>query len=72
VIKRAYYLKAPNIIAEDVYQLSTSFSKFYNDFHILKETDQEKRTSWIHLCIILKKYLELELDLLGITSVESM
>ena len=72
VINNSFNLRGPNIIAEDAYNLSVLFSKFYNNINILKETNEDRKKDLINICIITKTYLELYLDLLGIKSVESM
>ncbi|MHB1485641.1 MAG: arginine--tRNA ligase [Saccharofermentanales bacterium] len=68
----AFNGKAPNFICENAYQLSSAFSKFYHDNHILNEIDSEKRKAWINLCIATKTILMKHLDVLGIEAVEQM
>lgn len=68
----AYNEKAPNIICENAYQIAVAFSKFYHENHILSETDEKKRTSWLALCIITKEILIKHLDALAIETVDVM
>lgn len=68
----AYTDKAPNIVCENAYQIAVAFSKFYQNNHILSEADEEKRKSWLALCIITKKVLTKHLDVLGIETVDVM
>ena len=72
VFKRAIEEKAPSYICENVYQLATLFSRFYHDSHIVNEQDEEKRNSWMALSAMTKKMLEMQLDVLGIETVENM
>ena len=68
----AFSEKAPNYICDNAYNIAVEFSKFYHDNHILNETDEKKRESWIGLCKATKKILEKHLDVLGIEPVEAM
>ncbi len=68
----AYNEKAPNILCENAYQIAVAFSKFYHDNHIISETDAEKKTTWLSLCMIVKAILVKHLDTLGIETVEVM
>lgn len=68
----AYNDKAPNIICENAYQIAASFSKFYHENHILSETDEKKRTSWLALCVISKEMLMKHLYTLAIEAVDFM
>ena len=68
----AFNGRAPNFICENAYQLSSAFSKFYHDNHILNEADNKKRKTWINLCIAVKTILMKHLDVLGIEAVEHM
>lgn len=68
----AYNEKSPNIICENAYQIAVAFSKFYHENHILGESDEQKRSSWIALCMITKDILEKHLDTLAIDTVELM
>ncbi|PCJ16409.1 MAG: arginine--tRNA ligase [Candidatus Cloacimonadota bacterium] len=62
----------PNLIADYLYQLSSKFSSFYNQIPILKEENQQKRSSLIHLTNLSAKTLKVGLDLLGIETLERM
>lgn len=68
----AYNEKSPNIICENAYQIAVAFSKFYHENHILGESDEQKKSSWIALCMITKDILEKHLDTLAIDTVELM
>ena len=68
----AYNDKAPNIICENAYQIAVAFSKFYHENHIISETDEKKRTSWLALCTITKEILIKHLDALAIETVDVM
>ena len=68
----AYNEKSPNIICENAYQIATSFSKFYQENHILSEKDQQRKLSWIALCVMTKNILEKNLATLAIDTVNIM
>ena len=68
----AYNEKSPNIICENAYQIAVAFSKFYHDNHIISEADEDKKSSWLSLCTIVKAMLIKHLDILGIQTVEVM
>ena len=68
----AYNEKSPNILCENAYQIAVAFSKFYHDNHIISETDDDKKSSWLSLCMIVKAMLIKHLDTLGIETVEVM
>ncbi len=57
---------APHILCDHLYQLAQSFSGFYARNHILSETDLSKRASWILLCDMVARQMEMGLDILGI------
>lgn len=72
VYEIAYCEKAPNLICENAYKIASAFSKFYNENHIMTETDAAKKTAWLYLCQATKTVLQKHLDILGIESVELM
>ncbi|MDF2632951.1 MAG: arginyl-tRNA synthetase, partial [Caproiciproducens sp.] len=43
----AFTERAPNYVCENAYQLSSVFSKFYHDNHILSEADSDKQSFWV-------------------------
>ena len=53
-------------MAEYAYELAALFSSFYETCHILTEPDAERRASWLSLVTVVRRALELLLDLLGI------
>ena len=67
-----YNDKSPNIICENAYQIAVAFSKFYHENHIISETDEKKKASWLALCIITKAMLIKHLDTLAIEAVDVM
>ena len=64
--------KAPNYICENAYQLAVSFSHFYHENHILDEQDEKKKSSWLALCALVRRFIIGHLDILGIETVENM
>lgn len=70
--KHALAERAPSVICDNAYRLASLFSTFYHDNHIMGETDTEKQTTWISLCLLVRKLLLKHLDVLGIKAVERM
>ncbi len=66
VIDHSFCEKAPNKLCEYMYDLSNSFNKFYHHNRIISEENLEKKSSWLCLCSLTKKVLEISVDLLGI------
>lgn len=64
--------KAPNYICDSVYQIASAFSKFYHDNKIIDEKDEEKKRSWLSLCILTRKMILKHLEILAIDTVENM
>lgn len=70
--KHALAERAPSVICDNAYRLASLFSSFYHDNHIMGETDKDKQSTWISLCILVRKLLLKHLDVLGIKAVERM
>ncbi len=70
--KHSFDERAPSVICDNAYRLASLFSTFYHDNHIMGETDEDKQSTWISLCILVKKLLVKHLDVLGIKAVERM
>jgi len=64
--------RAPNELCDYVFDLAQQFSRFYQSCHILSETDEAKRGSWLSLCGLTLRTLEQALDILGIEVPERM
>jgi len=58
--------RAPNILAEYVFELAQTFSRFYAEHHIMSETDGSLRAARLGLCKLTLDVLTKVLDLLGI------
>lgn len=72
VFKNSFNEKAPNYICENAYEIASLFSNFYNDNHIISESDADKKQVWVNICQIVKKMLIKHLDILGIEHVNAM
>ena len=72
VINNAYIKRAPNFIADYLYNLVKKFSSFYANCKINNEEDLNYKNSKISLIYLIKKHIEISLNLLGIKSVERM
>ncbi|HYD98401.1 MAG TPA: arginine--tRNA ligase [Alphaproteobacteria bacterium] len=71
-VARAMDRRAPNELCDYVFDLAQQFSRFYQSCHILSETDEAKRGSWLSLCGLTLRTLEQALDILGIEVPERM
>lgn len=63
---------APHILCDHVYQLAQSFSGFYANNHILSETDMARKHSWLSLCALVARQMEMGLNILGISVPQRM
>lgn len=72
VIAFAVQTRAPNHIADYVYNLAILFNRFYREYHILSEPDPSRQQSWLALSAYTLAQLELGLELLGIEVPERM
>jgi arginyl-tRNA synthetase len=66
VVGRAIDLRAPNHVAEYAFDLAGRFNRFYDTCHILSESDESRRGSWLTLSTWALAALERLLDLLGL------
>jgi arginyl-tRNA synthetase len=72
VIDRAIALRAPNHIAEYAHGLAGRFNRFYDECHILSETNPARQSSWLALSQWTLTALEQLLQLLGIETPHRM
>ncbi len=72
IIKSAYDKKAPNFVADYVYNLAKKFNSFYATCSINNEEDLDYKKSKISLIYLVKKYMETCVYLLGIESISKM
>ncbi|MGE3770196.1 MAG: arginine--tRNA ligase [Bdellovibrionales bacterium] len=68
----AFEKRAPNFVADHVYNLAQAFSSFYAAAPILPEKDEAVRASRLRLAKTALNQLEIGLDLLGIKIPEKM
>ncbi|MBB6217991.1 arginyl-tRNA synthetase [Anaerosolibacter carboniphilus] len=72
VVELSFKDKAPNKICDYVYDLASTFNRFYHDNKIIAEENIDKKASWINLISLTMRVLETGLDLLGIETPERM
>lgn len=72
VVAHAYHTRAPNHLADYVYNLAITFNRFYREHHILSEEDVAQQASWLALSQYSLRQMELVLSLLGIEVPERM
>ena len=71
IVERAAKEKNPSILATYLYDISSSFSKWYHDDNILNAAEDVK-TMRLNICIIFKKVLEKGFNILHIPFLEKM
>lgn len=71
-LNRAFADKAPNVICEQLFDLSGRLNRFYSENKILIHADEDRRGSWLSLLRLTYLMLEILLDLLGIGIPASM
>ena len=66
VLEKAFNEKSLNEITEYLYRIATSFNRFYTENIILKEKQEDIRSSWLYLTSIAYKINMILLDILAI------
>lgn len=72
VLAHAYETRAPNHLADYVYNLAITFNRFYREHHILSEENIAQQASWLALSHYSLRQIELVLYLMGIEVPERM
>lgn len=72
IVARTIALRAPNHLAEYLYELGQVFNRFYEECHILSEPDTELRASWLGVAELTRTTLTTGLEMLGIDVPERM
>ena len=71
-VMAAYEKRTPNELCDYAYGLAQTFSRFYASCHILSESDEARRGSWLSLVNLTMRTLETVLSLLGMEVPERM
>jgi len=71
-VRNSYLDRAPNYLCDFAYTLAQTFSRFYQQCHILSEKDSAVQSSWLALSQLCLRELELLLFILGIDLPERM
>ena len=72
ILHKAYNNKDLSSIADYLYNLTSLYSRFYEENHILTENDEKLRESWLTLTKLVKETNEELLDILAIEVPEKM
>jgi len=72
VLNKAFVSKSLNDITEYLYNLTTSYNRFYTENIILKELDETKRESWLYLTKVVYEVNNILLNILAIEIPEKM
>ncbi len=62
----------PNLLTQYLFETANSFSRFYDQCHIKRQSDAAIRANWLTLCEVTARVLKQGLDLLGIETCETM
>jgi len=72
VIKEAARLYDPSVVANLCYEITKSYSSWYQDHSILKEEDAELRTARLAICSLCSSAVKTGMSLLGVSMPERM
>lgn len=64
--------RAPSVICEYIYDFSTLVNSFYHTHHIISEDNLTRQQSWMSLCLLIMKVMNICFDILGINTPEKM
>ena len=71
-LTKSYASKSLNEVADYIYNLTSSYNKFYSENRILDEENEEIRSSWLALTKLVLTVNLCLLDVLGIKCPEKM
>lgn len=63
---------APHKICAYIYELANAFNRFYHETRIVAEKDEEKKSGWVALLLLVRDILETCIDVLGFAAPERM
>ncbi len=72
ILNRCYNDKSLNYITDFLFDLSSLFNKFYNNYHILTETNSDIKNNYLGLVKLVYLVIHNLLDILAIDEVEEM
>jgi arginyl-tRNA synthetase len=72
VVAQVHAKKTPHLLCEYLFELSQSFSAFYQHCNIVREEDEAQRAGWLSLAALCLKTLTTGLGLLGVEVPERM
>ena len=68
----SYEDKAPNYVAQSLFDICQAFSTFYNATKIITEENQEQKNNYLNILKLVLKILEIGLSLLAIDIPDKM
>lgn len=68
----AYRETAPHKLCAYIYGLANAFNRFYHETKIVTEENDEKKSGWVALLILVRDILETCIDVLGFSAPERM
>jgi arginyl-tRNA synthetase len=72
VVRSAVSALEPAFVAKWAFQIAQRFNLFYHNYHILSESDPERRALLVTITTIVRRQLTAALDVLGIEAPERM
>ncbi len=71
-METAYKETAPHKLCAYIYGLANAFNRFYHETKIVTEENDEKKSGWVALLILVRDILETCIDVLGFSAPERM
>ncbi len=71
-METAYRETAPHKLCAYIYGLANAFNRFYHETKIVTEENDEKKSGWVALLILVRDILETCIDVLGFSAPERM
>ncbi len=71
-METAYRETAPHKLCAYIYGIANAFNRFYHETKIVTEENDEKKSGWVALLILVRDILETCIDVLGFSAPERM
>lgn len=71
-LMRTYEEKAPSVLCETMFDIAGLFNRFYMENRILTCPDRARRASWLSLCMLTRRILNVMMDIIGLDLPEQM
>ena len=71
-LMRTYDEKAPSVLCETMFDIAGLFSRFYTENRILACPEKAQRASWLSLCALVRRMLNVMMNIAGLDLPEQM